>query len=222
MRCITKKNTLLDTLSRTHKMLPSTRDFMWPMQQQKLMLLHLMVKEKMHLQENTLFDLDLGVKVTQNVAQYPRLHVTYAPAKFDITTSHGWGEDACTRKYIKWPWPSGQGHTKCCPVPYASCDLCTYRVWSYYVKSFRRRICKKIQSLTLTLKVKVTQNVAQYPLHHVTYPATKFEVAMSNRLGGDTFTRNYIIWSLTLTLGSRSHKMLPSTLNTMWPIQLQS
>ena len=43
----------------------------------------------MHLQENTLFDLDLGVKVTQNVAKYPRHHVTYAPAKFDIATSHG-------------------------------------------------------------------------------------------------------------------------------------
>ena len=38
--------------------------------------------------------------------------------------------------------------------------------------------------------VKVTQNVAQYPLHHVTYSATKFEVATSNGLGGDTFTRN--------------------------------
>ena len=37
------------------------------------------------------------------------------------------------------------------------------------------------------------QNVAQYPLNHVTYPATKFEVARSNRLGGDTFTRKYII-----------------------------
>ena len=42
----------------------------------------------MHLQENTLFDLDLGVKVTRNVAQYPLHHVTYAPAKFDLTTSH--------------------------------------------------------------------------------------------------------------------------------------
>ena len=40
----------------------------------------------MHYQENTLFDLD---KVTQNVAQYPRLYVTYAPAKFDVATSHG-------------------------------------------------------------------------------------------------------------------------------------
>ena len=47
-----------------------------------------MVKEKRHLQENTLFDLDLGVKVKQNVAQYSRHHVTYAPAKFDIATSH--------------------------------------------------------------------------------------------------------------------------------------
>ena len=47
---------------------------------------------EMHYQENTLFDLDpkvKGVKVTQNVDQYPRLHVTYAPPKFEVTTSHG-------------------------------------------------------------------------------------------------------------------------------------
>ena len=42
----------------------------------------------------------------------------------------------------------------------------------------------------LDLGVKVTRNVAQYPLHHVTYSPTKFEVATSNGLGGDTFTRN--------------------------------
>ena len=41
-----------------------------------------MVKE-MHYKENTLFDLD------PNIAQYPRHHVTYAPAKFDVATSHG-------------------------------------------------------------------------------------------------------------------------------------
>ena len=57
--------------SRSHKMLPSTLENMWPMHQQSLKLLHPMVKEKMHLQENTLFDLDLGVMVKQNVAQYP-------------------------------------------------------------------------------------------------------------------------------------------------------
>ena len=43
------------------------------------------------------------------------------------------------------------------------------------------------------LWVKVTQNVAQYPLHHVTYSATKFEDATSNRLGGDSITRKYNI-----------------------------
>ena len=45
----------------------------------------------------------------------------------------------------------------------------------------------------LGIGVKVTRNVAQYPLHYVTYSATKFEIATSNRLGGDTFTRKYII-----------------------------
>ena len=41
----------------------------------------------MRLQENTLFDLDLGVKVTQNATQYPQHHVTYAQAKFEVATS---------------------------------------------------------------------------------------------------------------------------------------
>ena len=49
---------------------------------------------------------------------------------------------------------------------------------------------RKIYYLTFDLGVKVTQNVAQYPLHRVTYSATKFEVARFNGLGGDTFTRN--------------------------------
>ena len=56
----------------------------------------------------------------------------------------------------------------------------------------------------------------------MTFSATKFEVATSKGLGGDAFTRKFNIWPLTLTLGSRSHKMLPSTLYIMWPIQLQS
>ena len=42
----------------------------------------------------------------------------------------------------------------------------------------------------LDLGVKVTRNVAQYPLHHVTYSATKFEVAMPKGLG-DAFTRKF-------------------------------
>ena len=83
-----------------------------------------------------LFYLYLGVKISQNDAQYPH-QVTYAPAKFEVAISNGLGY-AFTRKYI-------------------------------------------------------TQNVAQYPLHHTTYASTKFEVATSNSLGGDASTRKYII-----------------------------
>ena len=42
----------------------------------------------------------------------------------------------------------------------------------------------------LDFGVKVTRNIAQYPLHHMTYLPTTFEVATSNGLGGDAFTRN--------------------------------
>ena len=54
----------------------------------------------MHLQENTLFDLDPKVKVIWSVAQYPIHHVTYAPAKFEAAMSNSLGEGAFTRKYI--------------------------------------------------------------------------------------------------------------------------
>ena len=48
-----------------------------------------MVKEGLHLQENTLYDLDLVIKVTQNVVQYHPHHVTYAPVKFAIAMFNG-------------------------------------------------------------------------------------------------------------------------------------
>ena len=46
---------------------------------------------------------DLVVKVTQNVAQDPPNHMTYAPAKFEVAASNSLGEDGFTRKYIIWP-----------------------------------------------------------------------------------------------------------------------
>ena len=49
---------------------------------------------------DTLFDLDLGVKFTRNVAQYPLHHVTYSATKFEAATSSGLGDDTFTRKYI--------------------------------------------------------------------------------------------------------------------------
>ena len=69
------------------------------MRQQSLILLHPTVKEKIHLQENTLSDLDLWVKVTRNVSQCPLHHVTYAPTEFEVTTSKALGGEAFTRKF---------------------------------------------------------------------------------------------------------------------------
>ena len=65
---------------------------------QSLKLLRQNVKEEMHLQEHSIFD--LGVKVTLNVAQYPLHHVTYSDTKFEVTTSNSLGGDAFTRKCI--------------------------------------------------------------------------------------------------------------------------
>ena len=83
----------------------------------------------------------------------------------------------------------GEGHTKCCLVPSKSYDLFTCKICNCYVQQFRRRcIYKKVYYLTLTF----TLNVAQCPLHHVTYAPTEFEVTTSKALGGVAFTRNSI------------------------------
>ena len=69
----------------------------------------------------------------------------------------------------------------------------TYAQAKFKVAASKRRcIYEKIHYLTfdLDLGVKVTRNVTQYPLHHVIYAPTKFEVATSNGLGEDTITRN--------------------------------
>ena len=47
----------------------------------------------------------------------------------------------------------------------------------------------KIHYLTFDLDLGHTK-VAQYPLHYVIYASTRFEVATSNGLGGDTITRD--------------------------------
>ena len=78
---------------------------------------------------------------------------------------------------------------KCCPVPSTSCTYAPTKFKLLLQKVRRRCIYKKIY-LTFDIGIKVTRNVVLYPPYHVTYSATKFEVAMSNGLGGDTFTRN--------------------------------
>ena len=54
----------------------------------------------MDLQKSKSYDLDLGIKVTQNVAQYHPHDVTYAPVNFEVAMSNDSGEDSFIRKYI--------------------------------------------------------------------------------------------------------------------------
>ena len=61
-------------------------------------------------------------------------------------------------------------------------DLCTCKVWSCYGQWLRRCITRKyiLWPWPQGQGVKVTQNIAQYPLHHVTYVPAKFNVATSH------------------------------------------
>ena len=43
----------------------------------------------MHLHEITLFNLEIGVNVTWNIAQYLLHYVNYAPGTFEVATSNG-------------------------------------------------------------------------------------------------------------------------------------
>ena len=178
----------------------------------------------------------LRVKVTQNVAQNLLHHVSYAPAKFEVATSNGL-EDVFTRKNIKWPWPwdlcvtLGSRSHKMLPsrVPSTPYDLCTCKVWSPCMQWFRRRCI--LQGSTLfylhlgprslgsrSHKMLPSTLHTVWPLHLQIFKLLM--TAMSNGLGGYSFTRKYIIWPLTLM--SRSYELLLSTFYIMWPMHLQS
>ena len=53
----------------------------------------------MHLQDTTLFDLDLSGKGHTNFAQCPLHHVTFAHTEFEVTTSKGLGREVFKRKF---------------------------------------------------------------------------------------------------------------------------
>ena len=73
------------------------------------------------------------------------------------------------------------GYTKSHQVPSTSCEVCTGKIWSCYFQKFMRRcIYKKIHYLTFDLDhgVKFTQNVTQYPLHHVIFASTSCDLCI--------------------------------------------
>ena len=178
--------------SSSHKMMRNTLHIIWPMYLQNFKLLRLTVEKKMHVQENTLFDLWpwtwIQVPSTLNIMwpiHMQSLKVLCRRVKEEMHLQ----EDAI---YDLWPWSKGQGHRKYCPVPSTLCDLCTCKVWSKYIKWLRRCIYKKIHYLTLTPTPRSRSHKIMLSslLHDVSYVPAKFEVATFNGLGGDAFTRN--------------------------------
>ena len=70
----------------TYITLPSTLCIMWTIHLQSSKLLRVRFRKRYVYKKNTLFDLDIGVKVTQNVA------------KFEVATSNSLRGDAFTKK----------------------------------------------------------------------------------------------------------------------------
>ena len=108
--------------SRSHKMLFSTLYIMSHMHLQSLKLLHSTVQEKMHLQENTLFDLDFGVKVSQRERSGSVVECSHGSR----LRGRGYIQQLRRRcinqkNTLLTSWPLCQGHIKCCPVPSTSC-----------------------------------------------------------------------------------------------------
>ena len=135
--------------------------------------------------KNTVFDLDLGIKVSWNVAQYPLHHMTYTAGKFKVDTSYGLGGSAFTRKYIIYLTFDIDLGAK------DTWNIVQYRVYNvtYTAAKFEDTMFKNGLGGDAFI---------QYQLQHMTYTAAKFEVATSNGLGGDTctFTRKNITWPL--------------------------
>ena len=89
-----------------------------------------------------------------------------------------------------------QGHTRCCPAPSTSCDI--YAFAKFDITTVKGMHLQKNTVFGLDLVVKVTQDIAQYPLHHVTYAHVKFEVAVK-RVGRRCIYKK--IHYMTLTMG---------------------
>ena len=93
-----------------------------------------------------------------------------------------------------------------------------YTMWSIHLQNLKV-LCPRVKEMHLQentlfdLWVKVTGNVAQYPLHHLTYAYVNLEVNTSNGKGKDAFTRKYIIllWFWPLGQGHRKFCRVPFT-----------
>ena len=145
-----------------------------------------MVQEKIHLQENTLFD--LGVFDLDPKGQGHMKCCLVPSTSCDLCTGKIWScyfqniMRRCVFNKIHYLTLGSRSHET---LP-STLDI----MWPMHRQNLKLLLQKVYEEMHLHLGVKVTRNVTQYPLHHVIYAPTKFEVATSNGWGEDTITRN--------------------------------
>ena len=155
--------------SRSHEMLPSTLDFMWPIHQQSLILLYPMIKERMHYKKIDYLTLTLGSGSHKILPS--TLDIMWPMYQQSLILLHPmFKEKMHLQENTLFDfdlWVKVTHNVANCPLHHV-----TYAPTEFEVTFIRK--------FNIWPRVKVTGNVAQYPLHHVTYSATKFEVATSN------------------------------------------
>ena len=183
-----------------------------------LKLLCPMIKEEMHLQENTLNDLDLVVKATQNVVQYPPNHMNYAPAKFEVATSNSLREDGFTKKVNYVTLTLG-------PRSHKMLLSTIHIMWPMHLRTLKL-LCPMVQE---EMQFQVNTLFDRDPGHMkcCLVPSTSCDLCTGKIWSCyfQKFMRRCIykkIHYLTSSLGSRSHEVLPSTLDIMWPMHRQN
>ena len=164
---------------------------------------------------------DLGPNYLQYITstfwwQIPTFDLTNASAKFEVATSNDLGEDAFTRKYIisLLTLTLGQEQTR--------------NIAQYPLHHMTYAPAKLEASMTSCLGGNAfTRNI--WFLSHAALPSTSCDLCTCKVWScyGQWLRRCITkkIHYLTLTArsrGSRSHKILPSTLDIMWPMHQQS
>ena len=110
-------------------------------------------------------------------------------------------------------------NTKHCPVSYTSYDLCTCKVWSYYVQWFRRNCIYKKYLIWLYPRSRSHEALPSTPCHLCTY---KDWCCYGQLLWRCITKKKHYLILTPRSRESRSHKVLPSTLDFMWPMYQQS
>ena len=162
-------NMMLTLGSSLLEMLPSALNIMWHMHLQRLNELYVKrFSRRCILQEiqYLTIGLHLGVKVTQNVAQYPLHHAIYSATKFKVATSNRYLTfDLDLRVKVTWnisQYPLNH-------VTYSGIKLEVATSNHLGGDSFARNYIIWPLTFDLEIGVKVTWNVAYYPLRPVTY-----------------------------------------------------